>query len=104
MFIVVVYTLMNSFLFSQCGKAFKNDNDFKLHLKLDHPVPPTEKIPGKSHVCLTCHKAFGKPSQLERHIRIHTGGSCYMSCYMSCYVSCYGHWSLDFKSILLSQN
>ena len=60
-----------------CGKAFKRFGHLVEHRLTHRTAESTVSIPIRhrtpTHRCPTCHKGFAKPSQLERHVRVHTG-------------------------------
>ncbi|KAA0703564.1 Zinc finger protein 236 [Triplophysa tibetana] len=56
-----------------CKKAFKRATHLKEHEYVHNKRPKANSQKAKVFKCSNCDKAFAKPSQLERHIRTHTG-------------------------------
>ena len=52
----------------------KDENELSEHL-LVHDDNAAHARVKRIHRCMDCGKIFDKPSQLERHMRIHTGMS-----------------------------
>lgn len=62
----------NSARLQICNKVTKDENELTEHL-LAHDDNAAHSRMKRVHKCHDCGKLFDKPSQLERHLRIHTG-------------------------------
>lgn len=63
----------------------------KEHEYVHNKGPKVNSQKPKVFKCPSCDKAFAKPSQLERHIRTHTGNS-HAFCHIPHTLYCQKHW------------
>ena len=63
----VTHSDVRPFLCDDCGKAFKNDKNLRLHKKLHEPEPEA-KGSDPSLNCPVCHRGFKSAKLLKHHV------------------------------------
>ncbi len=81
---------MFDFALQICSRAFKRAGHLKDHMMTHNPGMSNVPARPTPHKCDICEKSFAKPSQLERHLRIHTGQFiCVINMYITAHRSVY---------------
>ncbi|KAF4531403.1 hypothetical protein B566_EDAN009644 [Ephemera danica] len=68
----MIHELEENLFCEQCGEECISQRAASLRLT-QHRKPHRSRRTAHTHACKVCDLAFNKPSQLIRHLRIHTG-------------------------------